>query len=214
MNAKSSKPTLTREELDYIRELFSASEGSASAPAGLHLATSEESHRFLEHLRDAGKLRLEADWGNHRLLFPVDISLLTESGELNLELGIPEILESGAVSRNWRVTPDAQEIRIDDTSGLLHAPRIVNISASGLAIRDRLPPHAHPEQHPVTPLLVRLPGLRRPLRLKGRVVRSTRGRNGRETELGIHFEHPSGRAREALDRYIFHRHRELYHHDD
>nr|WP_207280769.1 PilZ domain-containing protein [Thiocystis violacea] len=197
--------------MDYIRQLFAdsgpESEPEANDEVGGWLRVSEDAAGLLEAFSESPRIELQAGWKGHRLRFPLKPRMRVDSGEMTLEIGVPEILEGGDKSRGWRASPGSDEMRILDQSGRLEPSRVVNLSYTGMAIEqraDRLPDVSQP----LKDLCLVLPGEREFVRLLGYVVRHTQVDEER-VQLGIRFEPLEEDARDLLGRYILRRHKEL-----
>lgn len=198
---------MSHEELDYIRQLFAEPRSGSEGEAGGWLRVSEDAAGLLKGIPGSPRIELQAGWKGHRLRFPLKPRADTEDGGLTLEIGIPEILEGEERSRSWRVPPGRDEMLLQDRSGRLEQPRVMNLSYTGMAVEqraDRIPDMTLP----LRDLRLVLPGQRDYLKLLGYVVRQTPLDEAR-VQLGIRFEPLSDDARDLLGRYILRRHREL-----
>lgn len=208
--AACSNEILSSDELDYIQQLFAQNEPEPEADdeVGGWLRVSEDAAGLLETFSESPQIELQAGWHGHRLRFPLKPRMRSETGEMTLEVGIPEILEGGERSRSWRVPAESdEEVRLVDESGQLDQPRIVNLSYTGMAIEhpaDRVPDISQP----LTDLHLVLPGQAEFVRLLGYVVRHTQ-LDDKRIQLGIRFEPLGDDTRDLLGRYILRRHKEL-----
>jgi hypothetical protein len=204
----SRNEILSSDELEFIRQLDAADPGQAPEDeVGGWLRISEDAAGLLGGLSESPLIELQAGWQGHRLRFPLKPKTRSDNGELTLEIGVPEVLEGGARSRSWRVPPETDEMQLQDQSGRLEQPRVINLSYTGMAIEqraDRLPDL----DQPLRDLRLVLPGQGEYLRLLGYVVRQTR-LDDRRIQLGIRFEPLSEENRDRLGRYILRRHKEL-----
>lgn len=200
---------LSAEEMDYIRQLFADAEEASDAgeEVGGWLRVSQQAASLIDSLAESPRIELQAGWKGHRLRFPLKPRMRTDSGEMTLEIGVPEILEGTEKSRSWRAPPDSDEMRLLDPSGLLAPSRVVNLSYTGMAIEqpaDRIPDPSRP----LADLCLMLPGHQEFVRLLGYVVRHTHLDDDR-VQLGIRFEPLEDDTRDLLGRYILRRHQEL-----
>ncbi len=205
--AARSADILSADELDYLRQLFAEPEQDAEDEVGGWLRVSEDAAGLLQAFTENPRIELQAGWKGHRLRFPLKPRARADSGEMTLEIGVPEILEGGARSRSWRVPPDGEEMQLLDQSGLLERPRVVNLSYTGMAIEqraDRVPDL----NQPLADIRLVLPGQGEFVRLLGYVVRHTR-LDDEHVQLGIRFEPLEADTRDRLGRYILRRHKEL-----
>ena len=206
--ASRGNEILSPEELSYIQQLFAQPEHEAGEEeVGGWLRVSEDAAGLIEAFSESPLIELQAGWQGHRLRFPLKPRTRSDSGEMTLEVGVPEILEGGERSRSWRVPPGAEEMRLVDQSGQLERPRIVNLSYTGMAV-EQPGDHVPDMSQPLTDLRLVLPGQAEYLRLLGYVVRHTR-LDDKRVQLGIRFEPLTDDTRELLGRYILRRHKEL-----
>ncbi|NEV62571.1 PilZ domain-containing protein [Thiorhodococcus minor] len=199
---------LSSEELEYIQQLFAQPEQESEDEVGGWLRVSEDAAGLLEAFSESPRIELQAGWQGHRLRFPLKPRARMDTGEMTLEVGVPEILEGGERSRSWRVPLESeQEMRLVDQSGRLERPRVVNLSYTGMAI-EQSAEHLPELDQPLTDLRLVLPGEAEFVRLLGYVVRHTR-LDDKKVQLGIRFEPLEDETRDMLGRYILRRHKEL-----
>ncbi|EXJ13901.1 PilZ domain-containing protein [Imhoffiella purpurea] len=204
--ASANNDILSPDELDYIRQLYAETEADSEEEVGGWLRVPQDAAGLLEAFSDSPRIELQAGWKGHRLRFPLKLGSRTGTGELTLDIGVPEILEGGERSRSWRVPP-GEEMQLRDSSGLLVQPRVLNLSYTGMAIEERADRLPSIDQS-LTSLELILPGQGEYVRLLGYVVRHTQLDDER-VQLGIRFEPLAEDAREQLGRYILRRHKEL-----
>jgi hypothetical protein len=204
----SRNKILSTDELEYIRQLEAADSGrKPEDDVGGWLRVSEDAAGLLDGFSESPLIELQAGWQGHRLRFPLKPRTRSDNGELTLEIGVPEVLEGGDRSRSWRVPPGTDEMQLQDKSGKLEKPQVVNLSYTGMAIEqraDRLPDL----NQPLRDLRLVLPGQGEYLRLLGYVVRHMR-LDDQRIQLGIRFDPLSEDCRDRLGRYILQRHKEL-----
>ena len=204
--ASHGHQVLSPEELEYIEQLFTQQEHVGEDEVGGWLRVSEAAAGLIEAFPESPRIELQAGWEGHRLRFPLKPRARSDTGEMTLEVGIPEILEGGERSRSWRV-PSGDEMRLVDQSGQLERPRVVNLSYTGMAI-EQPADHAPNMGQTLTDLRLVLPGEAEYVRLLGYVVRHAR-LDDKRVQLGIRFEPLTDDTRELLGRYILRRHKEL-----
>jgi hypothetical protein len=203
----SSNDILSSEELDYIRQLYSDPGQDSDDEVGGWLRVSEDATGLLDEISSSPRIELQAGWKGHKLRFPLKTRTRADNGEMTLEIGVPEILEGGERSRSWRAPAGEGEMQLEDPSGQLDQPRIVNLSYTGMAIEQQA--DGLPElTQPLRELQLVLPGQGDYLRLLGYVVRHTR-LDDKRVQLGIRFEPLPEDTRDLLGRYILRRHKEL-----
>nr|WP_207168568.1 PilZ domain-containing protein [Thiocystis violacea] len=193
--------------MDYIQQLFAQPEHEPEEVGGW-LRVSEDAAGLIEAFSDSPRIELQAGWQGHRLRFPLKPRARVDTGEMTLEVGIPEILEGGERSRSWRVSSASDdEMQLVDQSGLLERPRVVNLSYTGMAI-EQPADHIPNLSQPLTDLRLVLPGEAEFVRLLGYVVRHTQ-LDDKRVQLGICFEPLEDNTKDLLGRYILRRHKEL-----
>ncbi len=204
-----NKELLSAEELDYIQQLFSQpeSEPEQEDEVGGWLRVSEDAAGLLAAFSDSPQIELQAGWQGHRLRFPLKPRAHSGTGEMTLEVGIPEILEGGERSRSWRVSSETDEVQLANQSGLLQRSRAVNLSYTGMAI-EQPTDHAPEINQPLTDLRLVLPGQAEFVRLLGYVVRHAKI-DDKRVQIGIRFEPLADDSKDLLGRYILRRHQEL-----
>lgn len=202
---------LSREELDFISQLYADVRSESDAEMGGWLRMSEDAAGLLGAFADSPRIELQAGWKGHRLRFPLKPRTLTDNGELTLEIGVPEILEGDEKARAWRAPLDAEEMQLHDKSGQLEQPRILNLSYTGMAIEHRADAALDISQ-PLRDLRLVLPGQGEYLSLLGYVVRHAQVDDER-VQLGIRFEPLAEDAKDVLGRYILSRHKQMQERD-
>lgn len=202
---------LSRAELDFIDQLYADARPEPDEEVGGWLRMSEDAAGLLGAFADSPRIELQAGWRGHRLRFPLKPRTRTDNGELTLEIGVPEILEGEERARAWRAPLDAEEMQLQDKSGQLEQPRILNLSYTGMAIEQRADVSLDISQ-PLRDLRLVLPGQGEYLRLLGYVVRHAQVDDER-VQLGIRFEPLPEDTKDVLGRYILRRHKELQERD-
>lgn len=197
---------LSSDEVDFIQQLFAGSQQSIDEEVGGWLRVTEGAAGLLEEISGGQRIELEAGWKGHKLRFPLKSIQRPDTGEMTLELGVPEILEGGERSRSWRALPD-DRILVGDPDGRVDQPRVVNLSYTGMAIEQPADQAPHPDAR-LRELHLVLPGETEYVRLLGYVVRHTR-LDDKRVQLGIRFDLLPEDARDQLGRYILRRHKEM-----
>lgn len=193
--------------MEYIRQLFAESPSESEEEVGGWLRVSEEAAGLLAGLAGNPRIELQADGNGHRLRIPLKPRARSETGELTLEIGVPEILEGGDRARSWRASTEGDEMQLQDQSGRLAQPRVLNLSYTGMAVEERADRLPDLDQ-PLRDLRLVLPGEGDFVRLLGYVVRHTR-LDDQRVQLGIRFAPLSDDNRDVIGRYILRRHKEL-----
>ena len=205
---------LTPEELDYLQELIfvadEAQEATAERPRQLLLSPYGGDTELLLQLLKADRLQLKLERGTYLFVFELYAERPTAESAVALRFSYPTIIECYGTERAARVQPDQGDIRVVDSQGLLQAPQVRDISATGLSLTD-LPSTLTRTEHHLINLRVQLTDAER-LELKGRVVRVNQDKaNTKRRTLGIRFENIDADTQAILNRYVFRHHAETRH---
>ncbi|GLS89206.1 hypothetical protein GCM10007916_02730 [Psychromonas marina] len=87
---------------------------------------------LLSQLGVADSLQLVANYGKHRLVFPVQINS-GDFSDFRMTFKAPKIFENGEHLRSWRLIADKTISLVDDHGEALHY-KIKDLSASGISI--------------------------------------------------------------------------------
>jgi len=125
---------LSDEELEMLFSLSASTENHSTD----HSSESDQpNEKLVSLLNKANALYVEANFGHHHLRFPIQI-FKEDVGFHIPELGIPEIYEYVASNtRSWRLERPKDLALLDQNANPLPCD-IINISTSGLLIRDHL----------------------------------------------------------------------------
>lgn len=192
----SEQSALSGEELDFIRHLYDTQLLGKS----LHSPTftvdgGPLANALLGRLGQHAQLSLEAQLGNYRMAFPLQL-VEDEMHNLQLELGAPSIFEDGVIRRPWRLALP-QPLYLLDEHGATTSLRVNEISPGSLllsqAAGDELP-----EQFC---LWLPLPG-HEPMVVNGLHIRSAGPQQAAYRLLLSHSEHS-----ERIRQFIFEQYR-------
>jgi len=128
---------VSREEHDFIDGLFVVDGGGQGGAARLTIEIPEAAPALVELLRTSA-LHLEAVMANWSLRFKPRLADGGARDEARLVIGYPEIVDREGHARSHRVENPPDEIRLIDDNGRLQDIRVLNISASGMAVRARV----------------------------------------------------------------------------
>lgn len=199
---------LTAEELDYLRELFAANQPRHAVPIHprqLLLDPSGADAELLVQLINADRLHLTVEQGNYVFGFELSVERPPAGFPVAVRFSYPTITERCGTERAARVHPDQGEISVIDDQGLLQAPQVRDISATGLSLTDLPSTLTRPGRHQIQ-LHLQLAEAER-LELKGRVVRVNRDQiDDKRRTIGIHFENTDSTTQAILNRYVFRHH--------
>jgi hypothetical protein len=190
---------LSDEELEMLFSLSSPEADHSTNPSS---ESNRPNEKLVALLNKANALHVEANFGHHHLRFPIQI--FQEDNGFNIpELGIPEIYEYVASNeRSWRLEQPDDLALLDKNANPLPS-EIINISTSGLLIRDHLTNlnlGAHFDSI--------LSGPRISLPLAGTIIRNKLQKN-KSQEWGIRLKLDAF-AYETLQTYIYQQHQAKY----
>ncbi|MBC9251800.1 hypothetical protein A9179_16135 [Pseudomonas alcaligenes] len=192
--------TLSSEELDFLRQVFSSQLiGNPLQLPAFKVDGGPQANALLGRLGLHAQLSLEAQLGNYRMSFPLQL-VEDEMHSLQLELGAPSIFEEGAVRRPWRLTLPTP-LPLLDEHGQATALRVHEISPGGLLVSSQTPGTPLPE---LFSLWLPLPG-REPMPVSGRCIRRTSPQRAAYRLLLNHREHS-----ERIRQYIFEQYRQRH----
>jgi hypothetical protein len=98
----SEDSLLTDDELAFIRDLLGTPRLGMSLSAPQLCTDTSHAMDLLKRLANGGKLTLEARIEGQSLTFPLTL-MGDEPDNLQLQIGAPEILEHGPITRPWRL---------------------------------------------------------------------------------------------------------------
>ncbi|MBT1444329.1 hypothetical protein KJI95_07290 [Shewanella sp. JM162201] len=182
---------LSPEELDSFKELFAIEPGD-ELPDAHRLTVTTKVPELVARLLGKSKLTLLAEVSHYKLFFPLNLHM-DEFGQFNPELGIPEVLDTRGGERSWRLTDlDGVVVKSADDGEPLE---LLSLSSSGVTLREQ-------DMGDSKEVQLELPGGETvPL-----AVEEVRSENGVVAARIL----ASAEAREALRRFLFGRHRDLY----
>lgn len=202
-NGRPGRPSLSADELEYLRGLFSGAEGSGTQLVDIGLHASTENELLLGLLREMDSLRLSADYGDYRFVFPLD--LMQEESGFNLQIRNPRIYDTRGQARSWRAAAQSGDIDVIDCSGRLRQLRVVDISISGISILADAEAPADLLQQPQLTLLIKIPDLPQAVEVSGSVVRHSV--SGDRQLLAVKFSRANPDLEEAICAYLLRAHR-------
>lgn len=192
----SKKSLLNRDELAYIQQILGTSLSNGSLPIpSFRVDGGATANALLARLGQHSELHLEANFGDQRLSFPLQL-VEDEFHALHLELGAPGIFQQGAVQRSWRLVLE-RPVTLLNENGQESSLRVYEISPSGVLL-DNCQQHSLPENFN---LWLPLPG-QEPIRLCGRRVRRVS-----KQLTAFRLDLLSGSHGERLRHYLFQQHR-------
>jgi len=194
----SEHSTLSSEELDFIREVFSSQLIGKPLPIpAFKVDGGPLANALLARLGGHAKLSLEAQMGDCRMTFPLQM-VEDELHGLQLEMGAPSIFEDGRIRRPWRLELD-EPLTLRDRSGEDSTLLVYEIAPDSLVLGS--PMLEPPERFS---LWLPLPGFDS-LPIKGRRIRLI-GRH--RAAYGLQVQH--GEHAERIRQFIFEQYRQRH----
>ena len=133
MDLKKKPSLLNSDELELLSELMSQDDAADPKKLEYNLSSSVKGESLLIELGCAGELKLSANYGNHHLVFPVQIKT-DDFASLRMILKAPEIFEAGNELRSWRfITRNKNIYLANEDEDALHF-QINDLSASGISL--------------------------------------------------------------------------------
>lgn len=192
--------TLSSEERAYLHRLFSAAAAQDDGQQDyIELSAPEFGRELLLRALVQMRSELVATDGRYVLRFQLEVVDDGPGSVQRLRLSVPVVTDSQGVERSARVCPPEGEVVLLDETGRLQAPRIDNLSRSGVALSQTAGAALEPGSR-VRGLYLALPDTGG-FHASARVVRVEQG--GQRVALA--FEDVPDSARLALQRYVFDR---------
>ncbi|HSC83674.1 MAG TPA: PilZ domain-containing protein [Pseudomonas sp.] len=192
----SAHQSLSSEELNFIRQLFSNTLiGNSLQIPTFTVDGGPQANALFASLGEHAQLELEAKLGNYRMSFPVQL-VEDELHSLQLELGAPSIFEEGAVRRAWRLILN-QPLALLDQYGAATPLSVHELSPDSLLVA------ANDDDEPPEQFCLWLPlPDHEPMPVKGRRIRIAGSQLAAYRLLLNHREHV-----ERLRQFIFEQYR-------
>ncbi len=202
MSTENLRKILDTDELEFIQDQFRTKLATVESPSfpTSELYLSGLVPPGLQHLLASSELTLLSEIEGYKLWFPLTFDL-SPSGQLEPHLGIPEVLETGAKERSWRLR-DTSDIVVFDETGTPLPLLLNNISSSGMSANLQ---QSLDYQWPTNPFMLglSLPGIRQPLSIPGQLVRQDK------SQLAINFKSLSQPC-DDLRAFLFKRHKSIF----
>ncbi|WP_019614971.1 hypothetical protein [Psychromonas ossibalaenae] len=123
---------MTDDDFKYLSELVADLEGCEDKKLEYKLGASQGQNGLLLQLGLADDLHLTANYGNHHLVFPVQMKM-DSFANFSMCLESPEVFETGERLRSWRLSADRGFCLVNEAGEDLHY-QINNLSASGISL--------------------------------------------------------------------------------
>ncbi|WP_068829775.1 hypothetical protein [Pseudomonas sp. BMS12] len=193
----SEHATLSREELDYIRQLFSAQLIGKPLPIpAFKVDGGPLANALLARLGLHAQLSLEAQLEHCRMSFPLHL-VEDELHGLQLEMGAPSIFEEGAVLRPWRLTLK-KPLALRAANGKASTMRVLELAPGSLLLQTS---DGHPPPE-LFDLWLALPGAES-MPIHGQLIRRTDSDQAAYYLQLQHREHA-----ERIRQFLFEQYRE------
>lgn len=195
----SEHPALSREELDFIRQLFNTQRITKALPIPVFKVDGGPlANALLSRLGLNAQLALEAQLEHYRMSFPL-VLVEDELHGLQLEMGAPKIFEEGAVLRPWRLTL-AEPLQLREANGEPAPLCVLELAPGSLLVQlaNEQPPPARFD------LWLTLPGTDS-MPVQGQLIRATAHDQAAYRLLLQHREHG-----ERIRQFLFERYREQH----
>ncbi|WP_028864766.1 hypothetical protein [Psychromonas aquimarina] len=123
---------MTDDELKFFSELIVDIEDSGAKKPEYNISSSYGQDALLMQLGLADDLHLTANYGNHHLVFPVQMKM-DSFANFSMYLESPAIFETGERLRSWRLSADRELCLVNEAGEELHY-QVNNLSASGISL--------------------------------------------------------------------------------
>lgn len=210
MTRQDAWTILTVDERRFLRELFAESRrrGEDTAPDERVVIEADAGQSgFVQRLLASGRLRLIVDGEEETLQYSLDVDPDSlASRELKLRARCPVLVDRRGRARSLRVRPSNGEISVRDQGGRLQQPDVVDISTTGIFLRDAAARGVASGSW-LSGLHLRLPN-HGGVRVGGRVVRVRR--SGDRVDVAMEFDRRDmdRSSRSALRQYVFERYQQ------
>lgn len=184
-------------EMDVsLQDLFQPVAADTSQSRPMYLSAEPD---LLSYLERAESLSLVAIRPDSVLHFPLDIT--SQDGHPAIKVSWPHIVERSSEGGTLRVQPARGDLHLVDLSGNFTSPVVLDISTSGILLRQMEPVDVRVDQY-LDNMILRLPA-GEVVRMGARVVRIDAGPDFKE--VALHFGELSPDSGNALSQYIFRR---------
>lgn len=134
MNSKENEPLINDEEFQLLAQITGGGDGLQvpQKDTTFDVSSRTEEDGLLMQLGGADALKLVADYGNHRLVFPVQVNM-GDFNNFGVTLAAPKIFEKGSSLRAWRLLNDKCLCLVDKKGQQLNY-QIKDLSTSGISL--------------------------------------------------------------------------------
>ena len=210
MTHKDAQAVLTVDERRFLRQLFAESGQDSSPDSGGRVVIQGQAGEvdFVQRLMESGHARLVVDDHEQSLQYTLNLDESTlSSPEPVFRAQFPVLVDRRGRSRSLRVRPREGEVELRDESGRLEQPDVVDISTTGIYLKDRSGRQVASGAQ-LSRLDLNLPN-HGGVRIGGRVVRVRR--SGKQLGLAMEFDRDSldHESQSALRQYVYERYQQL-----
>lgn len=209
MDDNKSPVEISKEELDFIRQLCHSAEEELQELADSAIVDApDKAVSLLNILLLADNIRLQADVGDFTLTFEPKAEYSSEANTRQLHLGYPSIVEKNDHFRSHRIHKTNGDIRLSETSGRLKNIHLQNVSETGMELASDTPVTDIIPGRTVLSLRLRFPD-NSTVSCKASVVRINRRK--KKPTLALRFIRAPKKMHDLLRAYIYHHSPELEH---
>lgn len=216
MDQQAKGDALTPEERAFLQQLF-REDGHTTAAAGDRLArvvtvtedgtgTGDGTADMVSRILTRGGACLRVAEGDRILEYTLELDPDSAGSEApRLYTSAPAVLDRYGNRGSIRVAPAPGEVAVHDRAGLFQQPDVVDLSTTGMFLRDR-PERAPADGTPLTGLKLSL-DRDRAIRVSGRIVRVSRERGGTGVAVAFDPERLDAASAGTLRQYVYDRYR-------
>ena len=132
MTDKNNSALVNSEEFELLSELMMDIDETENKEVEFDIGSRGGKDTLLFQLGLADDLQLVANYGNHHLVFPVQMKM-GDFSNFSMSLKSPKIYETGEHLRSWRLDADSAMMLVNDDGEKLNY-QIKDISASGISL--------------------------------------------------------------------------------
>lgn len=132
LSQKNDDPQVSAEEFELLSELMMEVDETESNEVEFDIGSRNGKDALLFQLGLADDLQLVANYGNHHLVFPVQMKM-GDFSNFSLALKSPKVFEKGEHLRSWRLNDDSMITLVNSKEEELKY-KIKDISASGISL--------------------------------------------------------------------------------
>ncbi|WP_448554915.1 PilZ domain-containing protein [Thalassotalea montiporae] len=133
MDKTNHNVVISQQELEFIAGLEHESNEDDDLQKDSEVFVTNAELSFFKHFSKADSVGVVAQYGNHRLFFPIEFNT-NEQGLDSMAFAPPQIFEKGTHDRSWRLIPK-QELMLLDHQGEPLPYKLRDISFSGLSLQ-------------------------------------------------------------------------------